>query len=120
MLAASGSAPNGATAEMTRIRAELERNRTQDREVQEDICAARRVLGKEVVRVFGVRPAGSLNEDVSKTGMEMEIAGLDFPSPARFTGQSFFFSSSSSIPPADLDQRNRGSQAIHPTTSTQS
>ena len=90
---------------------ELDRRGRRDEQTRLEIRRARKVLAKEVVGVFGVRVCTrqaresrgvDLNDRKSGTeesrdeqvGMEvgtereMEIAGLRFPSPARFTGKS--------------------------------
>ncbi|KAH8090407.1 UV radiation resistance protein/autophagy-related protein 14 [Filobasidium floriforme] len=91
------------SALITSLKTRLDTQRREDRLVQDEIRAARKVLLKEVVDVFGVRPCRPLNgigvEDVdgSRVGKgdgvdlgreewDMEIAGLIFPSPGGFTG----------------------------------
>jgi hypothetical protein len=94
---------------ITSLRTRLEAQRREDRLVQEEIRAARKVLVKEVVDVFGVRPCrppnrnGVDNVDGSRVGKgdgvdlgreewDMEIAGLRFPSPGGFTGNCVLLS----------------------------
>jgi hypothetical protein len=94
---------------ITSLRARLEAQRRQDQLVQEEIRTARKVLVKEVVDVFGVRPCRPLNVngvdnvdgcrvgkgdgmDFGREEWDMEIAGLTFPSPGGFTGNCVLLS----------------------------
>jgi hypothetical protein len=92
------------------LRTRLVAQRRQDQLVQAEIRAARKVLVKEVVDVFGVRPCRPLNGngvedvdgprvgkgdgvDLGREEWDMEITGLRFPSPGGFTGKLVLLSS---------------------------
>jgi hypothetical protein len=98
------------SALITSLRTRLEAQRREDQLVQAEIRAARKVLVKEVVGVFGVRlcrpPNGNGVDnvdgprvgkgdgvDLGREELDMEIAGLRFPSPGGFTGKAALLSS---------------------------
>jgi hypothetical protein len=99
---------------ITSLRTRMEAQRREDHLVQAEIRAARKVLVKEVVDVFGVRPCRPLNGnevkdvdgcrvgkgdgiDFGREELDMEIAGLRFPSPGGFTGKPVLLSSLSNF-----------------------